>query len=99
MKRPSQLFTGSSGGLRLALAWMSILLAFGCHGLQNILAPAGPGARSLAFLARVSIFPFLAVTIITWAILLAAALRRRGSLEQHEPIDAGGGQGWILIGG
>jgi cytochrome c oxidase subunit 2 len=79
--------------------WLSALLTLGCNGVQNVLAPAGPGASTLAFLGRVSIFPFLGVTVLTWALLLVAALRRRGTLQQHEPIDAGGGQGWILIGG
>ncbi len=34
-----------------------------------------------------------------WALILWSVLRRRGSFDTHEPIDAGGGQGWIAIGG
>jgi cytochrome c oxidase subunit 2 len=34
-----------------------------------------------------------------WALIAFAFYRRRGSLAEHEPIDAGGGQMWIAIGG
>ena len=42
---------------------------------------------------------FLVITIIMWALVGYAFFRRRGSLAEHEPISAGGGQAWIAIGG
>jgi cytochrome c oxidase subunit 2 len=89
----------SSVAVWLTSTVLGSVLAVGCHGAQNVLAPAGPGARNLAFLGRFALIIFSITTLATWALLLAAALRRRGSLQHHEPIDVGGGQGWILIGG
>jgi cytochrome c oxidase subunit 2 len=42
---------------------------------------------------------FLAVTLIMWVLLVVAFTKRRGSLAEHVPIDIGGGQVWIAIGG
>lgn len=82
-----------------AVGWCALALLAGCESDQNMLAPAGPGARSLARLGTASLVVFSATIVVTWALLAYLALRRRGSLETHEPHDAGGGERWVLIGG
>jgi cytochrome c oxidase subunit 2 len=82
---------------RRHIAWLALLS--GCHGDQNTLAPAGPGARSIAQLGATALIVFSITTIAVWALLAFVALRRRGSLDWHEPADAGGGERWIWIGG
>ena len=42
---------------------------------------------------------FLVVTAVMWVLLFVAVTRRRGTLSEHAPIDSGGGQAWIAIGG
>ncbi|HEX3983072.1 MAG TPA: hypothetical protein VHX12_05205, partial [Acidisoma sp.] len=59
----------------------------------------GVGARSAAWLGWQAIIAFCAATLVTWAFLLWFALRRRGTLAEHAPIDINQGQAWILIGG
>jgi cytochrome c oxidase subunit 2 len=84
----------------LLIAVMSGILT-GCRGgpSRNMLSPAGPGARSLAFLGTWSFAIFSVATVVTWLLLAFAATRRRGTLAEHAPADAGGGQLWLLIGG
>lgn len=73
--------------------------ATGCHSAPRVLSPAGPGARSLAELGWASLLTFAATTAVVWVLLVVAAVRRRGTLEQHAPAEEGGGHSWILIGG
>ncbi len=42
---------------------------------------------------------FLITIAVMWALLAIAFKKRRGSLDEHMPIDVGGGQIWIAIGG
>jgi cytochrome c oxidase subunit 2 len=42
---------------------------------------------------------FLVITLIMWVLIAWAFNRRRGTLAEHAPIDAGGGQMWIAVGG
>jgi cytochrome c oxidase subunit 2 len=42
---------------------------------------------------------FLVTIAIMWVLIAWASVRRKGTLEEHAPIDAGGGQGWIAVGG
>jgi hypothetical protein len=37
----------------------------------------------------------LAITVIMWGLIALAAILWKGTLEEHAPIDVGGGQGWI----
>ena len=78
---------------------LCLALLAGCHSDQNTLAPAGPGARSIAELGTTALILFSITTVVVWALLLFVAVRRRGSLDWHEPADAGGGERWIWIGG
>lgn len=65
----------------------------------SVLNPAGPAAQRLAHLGGPVLLLFLVVTLVVWGLLFALVLRRRGTLEEHAPIDRKGGEGWILIGG
>jgi cytochrome c oxidase subunit 2 len=71
----------------------------GCGASQNMMSPAGPGARLLAGLGVAAFVVFGATTLVVWVLIAIAAFRRRGTLAAHDPVDEGGGQGWILIGG
>jgi cytochrome c oxidase subunit 2 len=42
---------------------------------------------------------FSVVICVMWALIWFGAARKKGTLEEHEPVDVGGGQGWIAIGG
>jgi cytochrome c oxidase subunit 2 len=82
-------------------AAVALVAAFasGCHSAPGVLSPAGPGARSLAEIGWASLLAFAATTAIVWILLVVAAVRRRGTLEEHAPAEQGGGHSWILIGG
>jgi len=85
--------------------WRSIGLAAAavgvtaCGGPQNMLAPGGPAARTLASTGWFVLITFSAVTVVMWILILWLALRRKGSLAEHAPWDAGGGMTWISVGG
>jgi cytochrome c oxidase subunit 2 len=62
--------------------------------------PSGPGARWTASYGWVVVAVCTAVVLAVWGVLAWALLRkRRGSLAEHLPWNAGGGIGWIIIGG
>jgi len=89
-----------AGRLRLILAALGGLAAAGCDTPQNYLIHTGGRAASwIAWLGWEAIIAFCAATLVTWGLLLWFALRRRGSLAEHAPIDVNSGQAWILIGG
>ncbi|MBN1239388.1 MAG: cytochrome c oxidase subunit II [Gammaproteobacteria bacterium] len=87
----------SVAGLAAAAA---AALAAGCGGAPfNTLTGGGPEARLLATLGW-WLIALVSLTIVVMGVLIVwGALRRRGSLTEHLPIDADGGKGWILIGG
>lgn len=85
--------------LRLSFCTALLVLCTSCGGLQNTLDPAGPAARDISSLSWIVYIMFCCVALIMWALLLWIVLRRRGTLTEHEPIDAGGGQNWIITGG
>lgn len=76
-----------------------LLLISGCERAQTTLYSAGPAAHKIAQMSWLMVILFLVVTIIMWALIGWAAITRRGTLEEHAPVDIGGGQGWIAIGG
>ena len=78
-----------------------LLLSFlaGCTSIQSTFNGQGPAAVRLANLSWFMTILFLAVTLIMWGLIAYAFKRRQGSLAEHAPIDIGGGQGWIAIGG
>jgi len=76
------------------------LVIAGCDSPQSYMGnTAGPAAQQLASLGWQALLAFGAATLITWGLILWVALRRRGTLAEHAPIDANHGQAWILIGG
>jgi cytochrome c oxidase subunit 2 len=86
--------------IRLAFAAPASLAAAGCSTPQNfMIGTGGAGAGAIAWLGWQAIIAFCAATLVTWVFLLWFALRRRGTLAEHEPIDINEGQAWILIGG
>jgi len=67
--------------------------------MQNIFAPGGPAARTLADAGWFVLVTFSIVTVVMWILILWLALRRKGTLAEHAPWDAGGGMAWVTIGG
>jgi cytochrome c oxidase subunit 2 len=85
---------------RLAATALGALAAAGCSTPMNyMIGNGGVGARADAWIGWQAIIAFCAATLVTWGFLLWFALRRRGRLSEHEPIDINQGQAWILIGG
>lgn len=86
----SMRLTAALGGLAIA----------GCSTPMNyMIGNGGVGARADAWIGWQAIIAFCAATLVTWTFLLWFALRRRGTLAEHEPLDVNHGQAWILIGG
>lgn len=91
--------------VRIAFRYFGLLTALlllgltGCGLPQSMLHPQGQAADYLAILIWIEVILFCAIAFIMWALLGWAGIRRRGSIETHEPYTAGGGQHWILIGG
>lgn len=77
-----------------SLAW----LICGCESVQSTFNTQGPAASRIATLSWAMVITFLLASLIMWGLLLVV-IRHRGSLAEHAPVDAGGGQGWIAIGG
>jgi cytochrome c oxidase subunit 2 len=69
-------------GLTAALSLAS------CRGVQPMLAPGGPQARSIAHLGWFVLITFSAVTVLMWVLIYWVATRRRGTLAEHAPYDA-----------
>src|SRR5579884_2847957 len=89
-----------SARMRLAIL-AAALLAGGCGAApQNyVWNTGGPAAAEIAQLGWFGLIAFCAATVVVWLLILWLALRRRGTLAEHAPFDANGGQSWILIGG
>ena len=76
-----------------------LLICSACAPPQSILHPGGPAAGNLAQIGWIVFILFGAVAVVMWILLVWVVVRRRGSLESHEPWNTGGGQRWVLIGG
>ena len=85
--------------MRFVFAVCLIMLLSGCASVQSTFDTHGPAAQRIASLSWFMTILFLVITLIMWALIWWAFARRRGSLAEHEPIDVGGGQVWIAIGG
>ena len=70
-----------------------------CRGVQPMLAPGGPQARSIAHLGWFVLITFSAVTVVMWALIFWVAARRRGTLAEHAPYDAPGDKSFVVIAG
>jgi len=78
---------------------LSLALLTGCGHPGSMFAPGGPAAENLAHLGWFVFVLFIVVAVIMWVLLGWSVLRRRGTFDEHAPVDVGGGQPWILIGG
>jgi cytochrome c oxidase subunit II len=87
--------------LRRSVGLVLLPLAFtaGCRSVQSTLNAHGPAAHRIAGLSWAMTILFLIVSAIMWALFAWAFYRRRGSLDEHEPITATGGTMWIAAGG
>ena len=76
---------------------LPVLLLVGCATLQSTSNTHGPAARSIAHPSHAMTITFLIPTVVMWLLLAIALKKRRGTFEEHMPIDVGGGQrGWSL---
>lgn len=84
--------------MRRLLFLTPFLLALGgCDWDQSTLVSHGPAAHRIANLQWGMLILFCVATLVMW-ILIALTLRKRGSLEEHAPVNIGGGQGWVVWG-
>ncbi len=83
---------------KLASLAPAALLA-GCGHPFSMMSPGGPAATNLAHVGWWIFLLFSVIALIMWVLIAWISVRRRGTLEEHAPVDAGGGQNWILIGG
>lgn len=84
---------------RNALLITSLVMLSGCRYSQSIFHTRGPAANSISELSWAMTILFVVTTIIMGVLLAIAFYRRRGTLAEHEPLDAEGGQMWVAIGG
>lgn len=85
--------------MRAATIAASFLLLQGCTAVQSTFNTHGPAAERISRLSWLMTILFILVTIVMWILLTWAFVKRRGTLSEHAPIDQGGGQAWIAIGG
>src|SRR5512142_2673080 len=76
-----------------------LMLLTGCSAVQSTLESHGPAAERIASLSWLMTIVFVVVTLVMWALIAWGFAKRRGTLTEHAPIDSGGGQAWIAIGG
>lgn len=77
----------------------AVLALAGCEDAQSVWNAHGPAARSIGNLSFAMTILFLSFILIMWVLFAIALWKRRGTLTEHEPIDADGGQIWVVIGG
>ena len=82
-----------------ALALASLTALTGCWTAQSTFDAHGSAAVRISHLEWLMTILFLVITVIMWVLFGFAFYRRRGTLAEHEPIDASGGEAWIAIGG
>jgi cytochrome c oxidase subunit 2 len=85
--------------LSIPVVSAALLALAGCRTAQSTYNAHGPAAHSIGELSMFMSVLFLVITVIMWALIAYAATRRRGSLAEHAPINIGGGESWIAIGG
>jgi cytochrome c oxidase subunit 2 len=85
--------------MRLLIPIPVLLLLTACDPLQSTFNAHGPAAHSIAGLSWFMTILFVIITIIMWVLIAWAFAKRRGNLREHAPIDVGGGQAWVAIGG
>jgi cytochrome c oxidase subunit 2 len=78
---------------------LPFFLLIGCRVAQSTFQGSGPASARISHLSWFMTILFLVITVIMWALLGWGFYRRRGSLEEHAPIEAHDGHIWIAIGG
>ncbi len=86
---------------RLAKFVSPVLALFlaGCATVQSTSNTHGPAAHKIALLSHAMSITFVITILVMWALLAIALKRNPGNLMEHMPIDVGGGQAWVAIGG
>lgn len=90
---------------RTRSTWTCILSLFaflaveGCESAQSTFDAHGSAAVRISHLEWLMTVLFIVITVVMWGLFGFAFYRRRGTLAEHEPIDASGGEAWIAIGG
>jgi cytochrome c oxidase subunit II len=84
---------------RSTVSMAILLLAEGCRSVQSTFNTHGPAAHRIAGLAGFMTILFLVITIVMWVLFVIALYKRGGTLAEHAPIEIGGGQMWIAVGG
>lgn len=82
-----------------AFSLLNLIALAGCRTAQSTFDAHGPAAVRISHLSWLMTILFLVITAIMWALFAYAFYRRRGTLAEHEPIEASGGEAWIAIGG
>jgi len=82
-----------------ALGTAMVLTFTGCQTARSTLNPGGPAAGRIAGLEWAVLITFCVVAIVMWVWIFWAAARHRGTLDEHEPWDEGGGHKWVIWGG
>ncbi|HEX4462885.1 MAG TPA: cytochrome c oxidase subunit II [Polyangia bacterium] len=66
---------------------------------RSALAPAGPAARILAQLGLPVLVGFVVASLVLCGLVVWLGWRRTGRFDEHAAVSAGGGFGWMLVGG
>jgi cytochrome c oxidase subunit 2 len=94
--------TRAGRGTRLVLP-LAAPLAFADLGCavrtRSVLSPGGPAARTLADLGWPVLIGFSVTSLVMAALIVWLLMRRTGTFAAHAPVDAGGGLGWVVVGG
>src|SRR6185437_12215018 len=94
----AELRTGSYNQMsrwgRSALFMLAGIMLTGCRYAQSTSNVHGPAAKSINNLSWAMTILFLVATLVMGILLAIAFYRRRGTLTEHAPISAGGGQLW-----
>ena len=72
---------------RLLLISPLFLVMLGCERVQSTLYSSGPAAHRIAAMSWLMVIVFLIVTLVMWVLIGWAAATRRGTLEEHAPVD------------
>lgn len=66
---------------------------------QSVVNSAGTAGHRISILLWIILIILIVITTVMWALIAWLGIRRRGSLEDRPPVEAKGGQNWILAGG
>ncbi len=80
-------------------AFAGMLALAGCRTAESTFNWRGPAAHRIANLSWDMTILFVVITIVMWGLFAFAFYRRHGTLAEHEPVEASGGELWIAIGG